>query len=702
MESSPAIASVGAPFATIVYPPTALDSTVDHYGGQVVSDPYRWLEDDNSAETTQWVEQQNAVTFRYLESIPGRDYLRKRIATLLNYPRMSQPETKGEWLLFSRNDGLQNQAVIYVQHGLEGEPAVLLDPNTMSADGTTRVGAMVFNATGNRIAYTLSVAGSDWQEIRVLDTATREPLPDVVHWVKVSDLAWFGDGFFYSRYPEPGHGGSQFSDSNDDHQVFYHALGTAQASDRLVFRDAANTQRFHTLSTTEDERFAVLYVSDRGRGKDGNAMHVMDLQSSESVFRPVWTEYDDQLTVIGNIDNALLVVTNLHAPNGRVVRIDVDHPAESHWSTIIPERAEPLEGATQAGGKLFALYLKDVSSRVSVFDEQGTLAREITLPGVGTVSGFRGERAARDLFYTFTSFTAPPTVYRYDVATGNSTVFRQTALPFDPSAFEATQVFVNSADGTRVPAFIVAKKGLVLNGQNPTIAYGYGGFNVSLLPAFSASRVAFLEQGGVFVQVNTRGGGEYGEAWHQGGMKAHKQNVFDDFTAVLRWLVDNKYTSPNKLAIQGGSNGGLLVGAIMTQHPELIQVALPAVGVMDMLRFHKFTIGWNWIADYGSSDNADEFQALFGYSPLHNLVDGVSYPATLITTGDHDDRVVPAHSFKFAARLQAAQGGSNPTLIRIETHSGHGSSSLSKAIDETADIFAFTLHNMGVEVVVQR
>jgi prolyl oligopeptidase len=680
------------------YPSTALGPTVDDYAGEKVADPYRWLEDDTSAETEAWVKEQNEVTFRFLEALPGRAVFRARIAELLNYPRVSQPEQKGDWLLFSKNDGLQNQAVIYLQRGLHGEAEVLLDPNTMSENGTTRVSALQFNGDGSRIAYTLSEAGSDWQEIRVLDTATRVPLDDVVRWVKVSDIAWKDDGFFYSRYPEPSEHGSAYSDSNDDHQVFYHKIGSAQTSDRLVFRDSAHAQRFHTLSTTEDERFALLYVSDRGQGKDGNALWVMDLQASDPAFVPVWTSFDDQFTVIDNVGDRLMVVTNRNAPNGKMVLIDVSDVAEDRWKVVLAERAEPLEAASTTGGKLFALYLKDVSSRAYVCDLQGAVEHEIALPGIGTVGGFHGERSAREVFYTFTSFTAPPTVYRYDIATGESSVFRQSELPFDPSAFEAKQVFVKSPDGTQVPAFIVAKKGLQLNGDNPTIAYGYGGFNVSLLPSFSASRVAFLEQGGVFVQVNARGGGEYGETWHQGGMKARKQNVFDDFVAVLHWLIEHRYTNPRKLAVQGGSNGGLLVGAVMTQHPELIQVALPAVGVMDMLRFHRFTIGWNWIADYGCSDVSEEFRYLRAYSPLHNLRDGVSYPATLITTGDHDDRVVPAHSFKFAARLQAAQGSSNPVLIRIETQSGHGSSSLSKAIDETADIFAFALYNMGVTV----
>ena len=680
----------------LTYPPTRTTDHVDHYHGTAVPDPYRWLEDDRSEETAAWVAAQNAVTFSYLETIPWREALRRRLTTLVDYPRTSAPERKGPWLLFARNEGLQNQPVYYLQRGEDGPEELLLDPNALSPDGTTRVAGLTFDRQARYIAYMVSHAGSDWQQIRVIDVATRAILPDTVDWVKVSAIAWHGDGFYYSRYPEPGADDDPYSARNDDHQVFYHALGTPQAEDRLVYHDPDNLQRFHVLGTTEDERYAVLSISDRGRGKDGNALLVKDLTAHDAEWLPVWTEFDDQFTVLENDGEALLVLTNRHAPNQRVVRIDPHQPAESHWTTVIAEREEPLEGVGTAGGRLFAQYLKDVTSRVYVYAYDGSLEREVTLPGLGTVVGFGGEHDATELFYTFTSFTAPATVYRYRLGTGESQVYRGVTLPFDPSQFETTQVFVTSKDGTRVPAFIVAKKGLVLDGNNPTLLYGYGGFNVSLPPAFSALRVAFLEQGGVYVQANLRGGGEYGEAWHQAGMKEHKQNVFDDFIAVAEWLIANRYTGSERLAIQGGSNGGLLVGAIMTQRPELARVALPAVGVMDMLRFHTFTIGWNWIADYGSSDEPDGFRYLYAYSPLHNLRDGTDYPATLITTADHDDRVVPAHSFKFAARLQAAHGGDTPVLIRIETKSGHGSSSLTKQIEEVADVYSFVFTNMGV------
>ena len=681
--------------APLKYPVTRKVDHVDTYGTARVADPFRWLEDDTSSATKAWVDAQNKVTFGYLAEIPYRDRLKNRLTELLNYERISAPSKRKNWYLYFKNDGLQNQSVIYVQQGLNGTPQVLLDPNKMSADGTTRVGGLVFDRDAQRIAYTLSAAGSDWQEIRVMDVATRNEHTDRVRWVKVSNIAWHNDGFFYSRYPAPADTTVAYSSKNEDHQVYYHKLGTPQSADRLVYRDSANPQRFHILETTEDQRFAILSISDRGKGKDGTAIYIADLSKGETTFRPLWAEFDDQMGVIDNVGDKLLVFTNRKAPNNRIVLIDPANPAESNWKDVIPERTEVLESASTGGGKLFVTYLKDVSSRAYVHDLTGKLEREIKLPGIGTVSGLGGERGTTDVFYTFNSFTEPPTVYRYNIASGTSVKFREPKLPFDPTQFEAKQVFVTSKDGTKVPAFIVAKKGLVLDGNNPTLLYAYGGFNISLLPSFSAARVAFLEQGGVFVQANLRGGGEYGESWHQQGMKEKKQNVFDDFIAVADWLVANRYTSRDRLAIQGGSNGGLLVGAVMTQRPDIAKVALPAVGVMDMLRFHKFTIGWNWIADYGSSDDPEGFKYLSAYSPLHNLKDGVSYPATMVTTADHDDRVVPAHSFKFAARLQEAHRGPNPVLIRIETQSGHGSSSLSKSIEETADIFSFMFRNFG-------
>ena len=678
------------------YPTTRKGPVVEEYHGQPVADPYRWLEDDSSGETEAWVAEQNTVTFRYLNAIPFRNALRDRLATLVNYPRESAPEVRNGWHLFSRNDGLQNQAVYYLQRGERGAPEVLIDPNALSADGTTRVSMLTFDANAQRIAFMVSESGSDWQQIRVIDVETREELADHVHWVKVSTIAWFRDGFFYSRYPEPAADAAAYSVMNEDHLVFYHEIGTPQSADRLVYRDAEHPQRFHQLSTTDDERFALLYISDRGKGKDGMALSVMDLRDGISAFREVWSRFDDDLSVLDNMGDHLVVVTNRHAPNRRVVLIDTCAPDESRWSTILPEREEPLDGISCTGGRLFATYLNDVTTRAFVYHMDGTLEREIDMPGLGTATGFTGARDARTTYFTFTSFTEPARSYRYDIESGACSLHHAVSLPFDASQFETRQVFVPSIDGTRIPAFIVARRGLVLDGTNPTLLYGYGGFNISLVPTFSALRIAFLEQGGVFVQANLRGGAEYGERWHKAGMKERKQNVFDDAIAIAEWLIDAGYTRSSRLAIQGGSNGGLLVGAVMTQRPTLCAVALPAVGVLDMLRFHKFTIGWNWIADYGSSDDAEGFAYLRAYSPLHNLRDGVAYPATLITTADHDDRVVPAHSFKFAARLQEAHVGAAPALIRVETQSGHGGTSLSKSIDEAADVYAFLFQNLGV------
>jgi prolyl oligopeptidase len=687
------------PAQRLTYPVTRTVEQIDNYHGFRVPDPYRWLEDDTSAATKSWVEAQNRVTFGYLERIPYRGALRQRLTELLNYPRYSQPVEKGPWVLFSKNDGLQNQSVYYIQRGLSGAPEVLIDPNLRSPDGTTRIAALTPNKAASHLAYFVSKAGSDWQEIEVMELSTRRVLPDRVRWVKVSGIAWAGDGFFYSRYPVPADTTTALSSKNENHLVYFHKLGTTQDQDQLAFSDPAHPQRFNFINTTDDERFAILSISDRGQGKDGNALYVRDLTAGETAWRPIVTAFDDQYAVIDNQGSALLVQTNRRAKNNRIIRIEPSRPAESEWVDVVPERPEPIDGVATAGGRLFVTYLKDVTSRVVEVDLRAGRTRDVTLPGVGTVGGFGGAPGATSTFYTFTSFTEPATIYRYDFASGVSTRFRETTLPFDPSRFEAKQVFATSKDGTKVPMFIVAKKGMTLDGTNPTLLYGYGGFNISLPPAFSALRMAFLEQGGVYVQANLRGGAEYGDAWHEAGMKERKQNVFDDFIACAQWLIDNRYTSAHKLAIQGGSNGGLLVGAAMTQRPELFQVALPAVGVMDMLRFHKFTIGWNWIADYGSSDDAAGFQYLKAYSPLHNLKPGTNYPATLVTTADHDDRVVPAHSFKFAAALQKAHAGDRPVLIRIETQSGHGSSSTSKQIEETADVFAFAMQNLGMTPV---
>ena len=681
----------------MTYPETKKIDHVDTYHGVSVPDPYRWLEDDRSPETAAWVEAQNAVTFAHLETIPFRAALTARLEQLFDYPKFSEPVRRGTTYFFSKNDGLQNQAVLYRQQGLDGAPEVLLDPNTLSPDGTTRLGVFSVSKDGALAIYGLSQGGSDWLEYRVLDVATRQPLGDVVEWVKVSGAAWAGKGFFYSRYPASDKG-KDLSAKNVDHQVFYHRIGTPQSADELVYRDAANPERFHTLEVTEDERFAILTVSDRGKGKQGNAVFYRDLASKDTSFKPLVAEIgDDTFTVVDNVGDTFLVQTDHQAPNGRVFLFDPKRPAERHWKDVLPERAEPLDGVATGGGKIFANYLKDVTSRAYVFDLTGKQEREIALPGPGAVTGLGGRSDDAQVFYTYTSFNYPPTIFRYDVASGQSTVFRSVDIPgFASDAYEVNQVFVTSKDGTTVPVFLTYKKGLQLNGQNPTLIYGYGGFNITTAPAFSALRIALLEQGFVYASVNLRGGAEYGEAWHLAGTKLQKQNVFDDFIAAAEWLIESKYTSTPRLGMTGGSNGGLLVGAVMNQRPDLFAVAVPQVGVMDMLRFHTFTIGWNWIADYGSSDNADEFKALYAYSPLHNLKAGTKYPPTLVTTADHDDRVVPAHSFKYAATLQERQGGTAPVLIRIDTKSGHGASNTKKQIESTADVYAFVMYHLGV------
>jgi len=683
--------------ARLDYPQTRKVDHVDTYHGIAVPDPYRWLEDDNSPETAQWVAAENKVTFGYLEQIPYRAQLKARLEALFNYPKYGAPSRKGGFFFFSKNDGLQNQSILYIQKGLTGTPEVLIDPNAWSADGTTRLVAFSLSKNGKYAVVGVSRAGSDWQEFGVMEVATKTMLPDKLEWVKVSGASWRGDGFYYSRYPAP-EKGHELSSANENHQVYFHKVGTPQSADELVFQDPANPQRFHGVGTTEDERFVILEVSDRGKGKKGNAVFVRDLSKNETMFRPlIGTIGDDTFNVIDNVGDKLLVQTDRGAPNGKVVLIDPAQPEEANWKTVLPERAEPLQGAGTAGGKLFVSYLKDVATVAEVHALDGALENVVQLPGPGTAGGFGGEKDDTFVFYTFTSFSVPPTIYRYDIATKQSSVFRTPEIPgFDASAYETKQVFYNSKDGTRVPMFLVYRKGLKLDGTNPTLLYGYGGFNITTSPGFSALRIGLLEQGFVYASANLRGGGEYGEKWHEAGMKLNKQNVFDDFIAAAEWLIANKYTSAAKLAIQGGSNGGLLVGAVMNQRPELFKVAIAQVGVMDMLRFHKFTIGWNWIADYGSSDNPDQFKALYAYSPLHNIKAGVKYPATLITTADHDDRVVPAHSFKYAATLQEKAGRATPILVRIETKSGHGASSTTKQIETVADIDAFIFFNMGV------
>ena len=679
------------------YPMTRKVDHVDTYHGTQVPDPYRWLEDDTSAETAAWVEAQNKVTFPYLEKIPFRKQITDRVLQLNKYERYSAPSQKGPYFFFSKNEGLQNQSVLFIQKGFGGKPEVLIDPNTWSDDDTMRLSTFVPSKDAAYAVYGISRSGSDWQEYKVMELASRKVLSDSIEWVKVSGVAWHGNGFYYSRYPAPVKGQEKAS-INEKHRVYFHKIGTPQSEDLLVYEDDANPQRFHIVSTTEDERFAVLSISERGKGKDGNARFVRDLSQPDGRFQPLIPSIEnDTYAVVDNVGGKLLVQTNRGAPNWRVVQIDPARPQEANWTTILAERPEPLDGVSSAGGKLFATYLKDVTTRAYVHALDGKLESEVPMPGPGSAGGFGGPNDAAFVFYSFNSLNVPPAIYRYDIATRKSTPFRASKVPeYDPGAFETKQVFYTSKDGTKVPMFLVHRKGLKLDGNNPTLLYAYGGFNVIQSPTFSAARLAILEQGFVYASANLRGGGEYGEAWHQQGMKLKKQNVFDDFIAAAEWLIANKYTNPSRLAIQGGSNGGLLVGAVINQRPELFGVAIPQVGVMDMLRFHKFTIGWNWIADYGSSDNPDEFKALYAYSPIHNIKAGVRYPATLITTADHDDRVVPAHSFKYAATLQALASRDTPILIRIDTKSGHGASNLTKQLETTADIYTFIMYNMGL------
>ncbi len=682
----------------IAYPVTRKVDVVDDYFGTKVPDPYRWLEDETSAETKAWIDDQNRVTFAYLDKIPYREKLKARLTQLFNYPKISAPFRRGNTYFFTKNDGLQNQSVFYVQKGENGTPEVFLDPNKFSADGTSVLSAFSLSKDGKYVAYGISKGGSDWVTLSLMEVDSRKKLTDEIMWLKASGVSWQGDGFYYSRYPEPAKG-KELSSKNEFQAVYFHKVGTPQSEDVLIYDDKENPQRFQNVGTTEDERFAILSISERGKGKKGNALFYKDLSKNETKFSPIVADIgDDSYGILDNVGDKFLMRTNRKAPNGRVVLVDPQNPAEENWKDVLPEREEPMQGSSTAGGKLFASWRKDVATRAYVFSLDGKLENEVPLPGVGTAGGFGGLNDDKHVFYSFTSLNFPGTIYKYDIATRKSTVFRTVDIPgFKPENYETKQVFYNSKDGTRVPMFLVHKKGLKLDGNNPTVLYGYGGFNVVTAPSFSSLRLALLEQGVVYASANIRGGGEYGEKWHEAGTKLKKQNVFDDFIAAGEWLIANKYTSSNKLAIQGGSNGGLLVGAVTNQRPELFRAVIQSAGVMDMLRFQKFTIGWNWVADYGSAEaNEAEFKALYAYSPIHNVKPGTKYPSVLTTTADHDDRVVPAHNYKYAAAMQAAQAGSNPILIRIDTKSAHGASNTTKAIEQTRDIYAFLFENLGV------
>jgi prolyl oligopeptidase len=681
----------------IKYPETKKVEVIEDYFGTQVADPYRWLEDNDSAEVAAWVEAQNKVTFAYLDQIPYRSKLKDRLTKLFNYPKFSSPQRRGDQFISSKNDGLQNQSVWYIQKGLAGTPEVLLDPNKFSTDGTSRLGAgPTWSASGKYAIYGISQGGSDWNDLYVLDVATRKPLEDHLKWIKNGGGSWKGDeGFFYSRYPEPEKGRELYS-KNEFQSVWYHKIGTPQTTDELVYEDKANPQRFQNVSVTEDGRYAFLYISERGKGKDGNALSFRDLSKADKDFTPIISEItNDSYGVLDDIGGKFLIETNHDAPNGKVVLYD---PATKTWKDVIPEKPEALQSSGTAGGKMFVTYLKDVTTRAYVYSLDGKLENEIRFPGLGTAGGFGGRDDDKFVFYSFNSFNQPPKMYKYDIATKKSSVFRTVKIPgLKVNNYVVKEVFYNSKDGTRVPMFLTYKKGIKLDGNNPTLLYGYGGFNIVTNPSFSPLRIALLEQGFVYASANMRGGGEYGEKWHEAGTKLKKQNVFDDFIAAAEYLIKEKYTSKERLAIDGASNGGLLVGAVANQRPDLFRAVHQHAGVMDMLRYHIFTIGWNWAADYGRSDaNEAEFKALYAYSPIHNVKPGTRYPSILVTTADHDDRVVPAHSFKYAAALQAAQAGDNPVIIRIDTKSGHGASSTTKQLEQTADIYAFLMYNLGV------
>jgi len=675
------------------YPVTKKVDTVDIYFGVEVADPYRWLEDDKSVETAEWVKAQNVVTFDYLSKIPFREALKNRLKQIWDYPKYGTPFYKDKYFFFFKNDGMQNQSILYIQEGLDGEPRVFLDPNKLSEDGTTSLSAMAVSNDARYFAYGISKGGSDWNEFYIIDIASGKQLDDKLEWIKFSGIAWEKDGFYYSRYDAPK--GSELSVKNEYHKVYYHKVGTSQSEDILIYQNKDFPQRNYSAQVTEDERYLMIYESETTQG---NSLFIKALNDKKANFIKIADGFEYDYSVVDNTDDKLFLFTNKDALRYKLVLVDMNQPAEENWKTIIPEKEEVLKSVTIANNMLVAEYMKDASSKAYMYDFEGNMKYELLLPCIGTLAGFSSEKGNNLAFYSFTSFTFPNTIYKLDVAENKSEIYKTSAIDFNPELYETKQIFYESKDGTKIPMFIVHKKGLELNGKNPTLLYGYGGFNVSVMPSFSISRLLLLENDGVFALANIRGGGEYGKSWHEAGTKLNKQNVFDDFIAAAEYLIENKYTSSDKLAIQGGSNGGLLVGACINQRPELFKVALPAVGVMDMLRFHKFTIGWAWTGDYGSSEDSAEFNYLFKYSPLHNIKEGLNYPAVLVTTADHDDRVVPAHSFKYIATLQEKYKGDNPVLIRIETQAGHGAGkSTEKIIEEQADVWSFTFYNLGMD-----
>jgi prolyl oligopeptidase len=678
------------------YPAARKSDQVDDYHGVKVADPYRWLEELDSEETRAWVEAQNKLSFGFLEAIPARAALKDRLTKLWNYEKYGVPFKEGNRYFYTRNSGLQNQAVLYTVTALDAPPQMVLDPNTLSADGTVALSGMQVSPDGKLLAYSLSASGSDWQEWKVRDVETGKDLSDHLKWVKFSGASWTRDskGFFYSRYDEPK--SDALRAANYFQKVYYHQLGTPQTDDVMVYERSDQKDWLFGGSVTDDGNYLVITAF---QGTDVKTrVFYKDLKTKDAPVVKLLDDFDAAYYFIGNEGSRFWFQTDLTAPRGKVIEIDVANPARANWKVVVPESKEALQGVGLVNNRFILNYLKDVQTQVKIYETNGKFVSDVAFPGIGSAGGFGGKITDKETFYSFTGFTTPTTIYRYDMTTGKSTVFREPKVDFNPNAYETRQVFYTSKDGTKVPMFITHKKGLKLDGNNPTYLYGYGGFNVSLSPAFSVGNLVWMELGGVYAQPNLRGGGEYGEEWHQGGMKLKKQNVFDDFIAAAEWLIKNKYTSTPKLAIGGGSNGGLLVGAAMTQRPELFGAALPAVGVMDMLRFQKFTIGGAWASDYGSSDNPEEFKVLHAYSPLHNIKPGTSYPPTMVITADHDDRVWPGHSFKFAATLQAAQAGDAPVLIRIETKAGHGAGKpTSKIIEEIADRWAFLIKTLEMK-----
>jgi prolyl oligopeptidase len=693
-------ATSAADTPSLDYPDTRRVEHVDEYHGTRVPDPYRWLEEDvrESSGVREWVTSQNKVTFGYLESIPQRDRIKSRLTELWNFEKYSSPFKEGGRYYYLKNDGLQNHYVLYVLDSLDAEPRVLIDPNQWSKDGTIALAGTAFSEDGRYVAYGVQDAGSDWRTWRVMEVASGRVLEDELKWVKFSEVSWTKDsrGFFYGRYDEPPPGAT-FQQTNLNQQVFYHRVGTPQSQDVLVYKRPDHPDWGFDVRVTEDGHYLILTV---WKGTD-EKFRVLYKDLTEPYGMPVdlIDNFDNEYTFVGNDGPVFYFKTDVDAPRRRLVAIDIRQPAREHWRELIPQADETLSAVGFVGNLFVAHYLKDAKTQIKMYAPGGEFVREVELPGIGTASGFDGKRTDTETFYSFSSFATPPSIYRYDMITGESELFRRPDVPFDPEDYEVKQVFYTSQDGTRVPMFIAHKKGLELTGDNPTLLYGYGGFNIAMTPRFSISWLGWMEMGGVFAMANLRGGGEYGEEWHRAGTKLLKQNVFDDFIAAAEWLIAEKYTRPEKLAIQGGSNGGLLVGAAMTQRPDLFGACLPAVGVMDMLRFHQFTAGRFWVDDYGSADDAEEFKALFAYSPYHNLKPGVEYPPTLVTTADTDDRVVPAHSFKFAARLQECHEGDAPVLIRIETRAGHGAGKPTEMIiEEVADMWAFLVRNLGMEL----